>query len=132
MAAVATFSAFASARFDDLPLTEQRTAATLVMLMMSLTVLVILAQPLTWRRVVLVGLMIVGFLLLFPIESVREFYDLKLPSDVLTGTLLIGFGGVAVLAGGWEVSRRLGRGPAAAVQVGTAGTADTVTANSAA
>jgi hypothetical protein len=90
--------------------------------MMSLTVLVILAQPLTWRRVVLVGLMIVGFVLLFPIERIREFYDLKLPSDVLTGTLLIGFGGVAVLAGGWEVSRRLGRGPAAAVQAGTTGT----------
>jgi hypothetical protein len=43
--------------------------------------------------------------------------------------LLIGFAGVAVLAGGWEVSRRLGRGPAAAVQAGTAGT---VTASSAA
>jgi cation-transporting ATPase E len=127
VAAAATFSAFALARFDDLPLTEQRTAATLVMLMVSLTVLVILAQPLTWRRVVLVGLMIVGFVLLFPIESVREFYDLELPSDVLTGTLLIGVVGVAVLAGGWEVSRRLGRGPAAAVQ---AGTADTVTASS--
>ena len=122
VAAVAAFSAFAVARFDDLPLTEQRTAATLVMLMMSLTVLVILAQPLTWRRVVLVGLMIVGFVLLFPIESVRDFYDLRLPHDVLVETLLIGFAGVAVLAGGWEVSRRLGRGPAAAVQAGTAGT----------
>ena len=133
VAAVATFSAFALVRFDDLPLTEQRTAATLVMLMMSLTVLVILAQPLTWRRVVLVGLMIVGFVLLFPIDSVREFYDLKLPTGgVLTWTLVIGFAGVAVLAGGWEVSRRLGRGPAAAVQAGTAGTADTVTASSAA
>jgi cation-transporting P-type ATPase E len=128
VAAVATFSAFALARFDDLPLTEQRTAATLVMLMMSLTVLVILAQPLTWRRVVLVGLMIVGFLLLFPIEPVREFYDLKLPSDVLTGVLVIGFVGVAVLAGGWEVSRRLGRGPAAAVQAGAAGTVTTSSA----
>ena len=41
--------------------------------------------------------------------------------------VLIGLAGVAVLAGGWEVSRRLGRGPAAAVQ---AGTADTVTASS--
>ena len=119
VAAVATFAAFALARFDDLPLTQQRTAATLVMLMMSLTVLVILAQPLTWRRVVLVGLMIAGFVLLFPIPSVRDFYDLRLPNDVLVGTLVIGFAGVAVLAGGWEVSRRLGRGPAAAVQAGT-------------
>src|SRR6266571_3910239 len=121
VAAVATFAAFALARFDDLPLTQQRTAATLVMLMMSLTVLVILAQPLTWRRIVLVGLMIAGFVLLFPIPSVRDFYDLRLPNDVLVGTLVIGFAGVAVLAGGWEVSRRLGRGPAAAVQAGTAG-----------
>jgi cation-transporting ATPase E len=125
VAAVAAFSAFALARFDDLPLTEQRTGATLVMLMMSLTVLVILAQPLTWRRVVLVGLMIAGFVLLFPIPSIRDFYDLRLPNDVLVGTLVIGFAGVAVLAGGWEVSRRLGRGPAAAVQVGTAGTVTT-------
>jgi hypothetical protein len=89
------------------------------MLMMSLTVLVILAQPLTWRRVVLVALMILGFLLLFPIESVREFYDLKLPRDVLGGVIFIGVTGVVVLAGGWELSRRLGRGPAAAVQAGS-------------
>jgi cation-transporting ATPase E len=119
VAAAAALAAFALARFDDLPLVEQRTAATLVMLMMSLTVLVILAYPLTWRRVVLVGLMILGFVLLFPIDAVREFYALHLPHDVLAGTLLIGLAGVAVLAGGWELSRRLGRGPAAAVQAGT-------------
>src|SRR2546430_17625721 len=115
VAAVATFAAFALARFDDLPLTQQRTAAPLVMLMMSLTVLVILAQPLTWRRIVLVGLMIAGFVLLYPIPSVRDFYDLRLPNDVLVGTLLIGFAGVAVLAGGSEVAPRPGRRPAAAV-----------------
>jgi cation-transporting ATPase E len=120
VAAGAAFGAFALARYDDLPLVEQRTAATLVMLMMSLTVLVILAYPLTWRRVVLVGLMIFGFVLLFPIDSVREFYALHLPHDVLVGTLVIGLAGVAVLGGGWELSRRLGRGPAAAVQAGTA------------
>jgi cation-transporting P-type ATPase E len=120
VAAVATFSAFAVARADDLPLIEQRTAATIVMLMMSLCVLVILAAPLTWRRTLLVALMIAGFLLLFPIESAREFYELEPPSDVLTETLIIGFAGVAVLGGGWELSRRLNRGPAAAVKAGTA------------
>ncbi len=119
VAAVTAFAAFAVARFDDLPLTQQRTAATIVMLMLSLTVLVILAQPLTSRRVLLVVLMIAGFVLLFPIELVREFYDLRLPRDVLVETLLIGSLGVVVLAGGWEVSRRLGRGPAAAVQAGS-------------
>ena len=119
VAAVATFAAFAVARFDDLPLTQQRTAATIVMLMVSLTVLVILAQPLTWRRILLVGLMIAGFVLLFPIEYVREFYDLRLPRDVLVETLLIGSLGVVVLSGGWEVSRRFGRGPAAAIRAGS-------------
>ena len=53
------------------------------------------------------------------------FYDLRLPNDVLFGTLVIGFAGVAVLGGGWELSRRLGRGPAAAVQAGTAGSVTT-------
>jgi len=119
VAAVTTFVAFAVARFDDLPLTQQRTAATIVMLMVSLTVLVILAQPLTPLRVLLVVLMIVAFVLLFPVEYVREFYDLHLPNDLIGETLLIGSLGVVVLAGGWEVSRRLGRGPAAAVQAGS-------------
>src|SRR2546430_10683151 len=111
VAAVATFAAFALARFDDLPLTQQRTAATLVMLMMSLTVLVILAQPLTWRRIVLVGLMIAGFVLLFPIPSVRDFYDLRLPNDALVGTLLIGISGVSALAGGRGGAPPPGPGP---------------------
>ena len=119
VAAVAAFAAFAVARFDDLPLTQQRTAATIVMLMVSLAVLVLLAQPLTSRRVLLVVLMIVGFVLLFPVEYVREFYDLRLPRDVLVETLVIGSLAVVVLAGGWELSRRLGRGPAAAVQAGS-------------
>jgi cation-transporting P-type ATPase E len=119
VAATATFTAFAVARANDLPLIQERTAATLVMIMMSLCVLVILASPLTWRRTLLVALMIAGFLLLFPVESVREFYELKTPSDVLGWTLLIGFSGVAVLGGGWELSRRMNRGPAAAVKAGT-------------
>src|SRR5262249_40972685 len=114
VAAVAAFAAFAVARFDDLPLTQQRTAATIVMLMVSLTVLVILAQPLTSRRVLLVVLMIAGFVLLFPIEYVREFYDLHLPKDVLVETLLIGSLAVVVLAAGWGLSRPLARGPPAA------------------
>jgi cation-transporting P-type ATPase E len=138
LAAIVGFSAFAVARLNDLPLVQQRTGATIVMLMMSLCVLVILAAPLTWRRTLLVALMIVGFVLLFPIPSVRDFYELKLPREVLTETLVIGFVGVAVLAGGWELSRRMNRGPAAAVKAGTAGTApatpprETVTASRAA
>jgi cation-transporting P-type ATPase E len=115
--AAAAFAAYWLARSHNLPLVQQRTGATLVALMLSLSVLVILALPLTWRRAVLVGLMIVGFVLLFSSAAVRKFYALELPTDVLGATLLIGFAGDAVLLVTVVLLRRLGHGPAAASQV---------------
>ncbi|HEY4868877.1 MAG TPA: HAD-IC family P-type ATPase [Candidatus Dormibacteraeota bacterium] len=112
--AASMFAAFWLARSHNLPLTQQRTGATLVALMLSLTVLVILAFPLTWRRAVLVGLMIVSFVLLFPFAAVRKFYALELPTEILGATILIGFAGIAVLIVTALVLRRLGHGPAAA------------------
>ena len=53
--AAAAFAAYALARARGLPLVQQRTAATLVTLILSLCVLVLLAAPLTWRRIVLAG-----------------------------------------------------------------------------
>ena len=50
---------------------QQRTAATLVTLILSLCVLVLLAIPLTWRRILLVGAVLAGFVLLFPVPAVR-------------------------------------------------------------
>ena len=47
--AAATFAAYLLARASGLPLAQQRTAATLVTLILSLTVLTLLAMPLTWR-----------------------------------------------------------------------------------
>lgn len=77
--AAATFAAYALAHARDLPLVQQRTAATLVTLILSLCVLVLLAIPLTWRRILLVGAVLPGFVLLFPIPAVRRFYALQLP-----------------------------------------------------
>jgi cation-transporting ATPase E len=114
----AALAAFLLARTNHLPLTQQRTSATLVTLMASLCVLVILALPLTWRRAVLVAAVVAAFVLLFPVAPLRNFYALTLPHRVLGDTLLIGGLGVAVLAGGWELSRRLGQGPAAALRSG--------------
>jgi cation-transporting ATPase E len=111
--AAAAFGAYWLARSDKLPLTQQRTGATLVALMLSLCVLVILALPLTWRRAVLVGFMIASFVLLFPSAAVRKFYALELPSKVLGATILIGLAGVAVLTATTMLLRRLGHGPAA-------------------
>jgi len=83
--AAAAFAAYSLARANGLPLVQQRTAATLVTVALSLCVLVLLAIPLTWRRILLVGVVTAGFALLFPVPSVRHFYALDLPRTGLGG-----------------------------------------------
>ncbi|HEV7678829.1 MAG TPA: HAD-IC family P-type ATPase [Candidatus Dormibacteraeota bacterium] len=112
--AVAGFGAYWLARSHGLPLMQQRTAATLVMLMLSLCVLVFLALPLTWRRALLIAVMVLSFLVLFPIAAVRTFYALELPGAVMVQTMLIGVGGIAALITILLLLRRAGLGPAAA------------------
>ncbi len=102
----ATLSAYLAARAAGLPLTQQRTAATLVTLILSLAVLTLLAIPLTWRRVVLIGAALAGFALLFPVPAVRRFYELALPRGQLTAILLIAALGVTAIAVFWALSRR--------------------------
>ena len=77
--AAATFSAYALAEARGLPLTQQRTAATLVTLTLSLCVLALLAMTLTWRRIALLVAALAAFVLLFPVPAVRTFYKLELP-----------------------------------------------------
>jgi len=113
--AAATFSAYALARARGLPLAEQRTAATLVALLLSLCVLALLAIPLTWRRIALLVAVAAAFVLLFPLPVVRNFYALALPHGEIGGTLLIAALGAAALTGFWVLSRRHGRGPAESV-----------------
>ena len=110
--AAATFSAYALAEARGLPLTQQRTAATLVALVLSLCVLALLAMPLTWRRIALLVTALAAFVLLFPVAAIRRFYALELPHGAIWSTLLIAALGVAALAGFWVLSRRSGRGPA--------------------
>jgi cation-transporting ATPase E len=112
----ATFAAYALARVRGLPLVQQRTAATLVTLILSLCVLVLLATPLTWRRIVLVGAVLAGFVLLFPLPAVRRFYALQLPQSGLAATLISAALGAAALTGFWVLSRRRGRGPPSVVR----------------
>jgi cation-transporting P-type ATPase E len=109
--AAATFSAYALAWARGLPLAEQRTAATLVTLILSLCVLALLAIPLTWRRIALLVAALAVFALLFPVRVVRNFYALQLPHSGIWSTLLIAALGVAALTGFWVLSRRHGRGP---------------------
>jgi hypothetical protein len=85
---------------------QQRTAATLVALILSLCVLVLLAIPLTWRRILLVGGVVAGFVLLFPVSAVRHFYALALPRGQVAETLLIAALGAALLAIFWVFGPR--------------------------
>jgi cation-transporting ATPase E len=114
--AAATFSAYALARAHGLPLAQQRTAATLVALILSLCVLALLAIPLTWRRIALLVAALAGFVLLFPVPAVRSFYALELPHGGIGSTLLIAALGAAALTGFWVISRRLGHAPAEAAR----------------
>jgi hypothetical protein len=109
IATFSVFAAFALARSNRLSLTEQRTIATLVGLMLSLTVLVLVALPLTWRRALLVGSVAMAFVSLFPIPAVRSFYALQLPSEGLATTILIGIVGAALIIAMWVVIGHLGR-----------------------
>jgi len=114
--AAATFSAYALARARGLPLAEQRTAATLVALILSLCALTLLAMPLTWRRIALLVAALAAFVLLFPVPTVRTFYALQLPRGAIGSTLLIAALGAAALVGFWVLSRRQGSGPAEAAR----------------
>jgi cation-transporting ATPase E len=114
--AATTLSAYFVVRAHGSPLVEQRTAAAIVALMLSLAVLVLLAAPLTWRRLLLVGAVVVAFVLLFPLRAVRDFYSLALPHGALGVTLLIGGLGVAAMVALWFLLRRLGHGPVAVVR----------------
>ncbi len=96
--AATVFTAYALARSNHLSLIEQRTSATLVALILSVTVLVIVALPLTWPKAVLVGSVVAGFALLFSIDSIRSFYALQLPADVATSISLIGIVGIVGIA----------------------------------
>ena len=104
--AVATLTAYVLARAAGLSLGQQRTAAVLVAFILSLSVLVLFAIPLTWRRVLLVAAALAGFVLLFPLTAVRHFYALEIPRGELVIALLIAGAGVASLAAIWVVSRR--------------------------
>ncbi|HSN03018.1 MAG TPA: HAD-IC family P-type ATPase [Acidimicrobiales bacterium] len=108
--AVSVFTAYALARSRHVSLVEQRTSATLVALMLSVSVLVIVALPLTWRKAVLVGVVVTGFVLLFPERAVRSFYALQLPTHLLAAILLIGLFGMMLIVAMWAVTTRLDKG----------------------
>ncbi len=111
--AVATFVVYAVAHSRaNLTLEQQRTAATIVTLTLSLYVVLLVALPLTWRRALMIVALAAGFLALFPLTAVRRFYALELPHGLLAVSLWCIGGAVAVLTLVWLSVRRAPRRPA--------------------
>jgi cation-transporting P-type ATPase E len=108
VAASATFSSYAIARnIQDVSLTEARTTATLVLLVVGLWVLAILARPITPFRAALVGAMVGIFVLVLALPRAREFYALNLPpADALVGGIIIAGSAIALLEVGWTIVQR--------------------------
>ncbi len=104
--ALTAFAAYWLARSAGLPVIGQQTAATLVTMVAGLTVLALLAVPLTWRRILLIVGAVAGFALLFPVPAVRRFYGLALPRGDIGLTLLMAALGAGALVGFWALSRR--------------------------
>jgi cation-transporting ATPase E len=102
----ATFTTYAVAHARGLPSAQQRTAATIVTLSLSLYVLILVALPLTWRRVLLVAAVLAGFVALFPLPFVRHFYALELPHGMLDVLLLTCATGVTLLTLLWVLLNR--------------------------
>jgi cation-transporting ATPase E len=102
----ACFVTFVIAHLRDLTLEQQRTAATTVTLALSLYVVVLVALPLTWRRVLLIVAVGAGFVALFPFAAVRDFFGLQSPRGMLGVTILCAALGIIVLTLVWRLVHR--------------------------
>jgi len=81
IAAISVYTAYAVARSDDVGSKEARTVAFIALLIVALYVLVILARPFTRFRAVLVLAMIGGSVAILLLPPLRDFFDLKIPSE---------------------------------------------------
>ncbi|MFE0046774.1 HAD-IC family P-type ATPase [Streptomyces albireticuli] len=111
IAGLATFAAYLLARHHYAgpgALDAETSAATLTLFLISMWVLAIIARPYTWWRVVLVGAMGLGFLVVLGTPWLQRFFALKLVGTTMPWAA-VGIAAVAgvVLEGTWRwVGRR--------------------------
>jgi cation-transporting ATPase E len=106
--AIATFVAYSLARDrNHLSLTESRTTATIVLLAVGLSVLALLARPLTPAAVALVAAMTASVVVLFALPATRDFYALGLPpAGALISAAVISAIAYVGLEGWWTIDQR--------------------------
>ncbi|MGH9025921.1 MAG: HAD-IC family P-type ATPase [Acidimicrobiia bacterium] len=108
VAFLATLVVYAYARWETgLTLAEERTAATIVLLIVGLWVLVLLARPFTIWRTLLVASMVGLFVLAMVWPFARDYFELELPPEqVLTTTFVVGGIAIVLLELGWRSRTR--------------------------
>jgi cation-transporting P-type ATPase E len=107
VAAAATFVAYALAVNEPaIPVSEERTVATLVMASIGIWVLARLAAPLSTSRRALVIVMASGLAIAMLIPQARQFFDLDLPRPLVA---LAALGIVALALGSLEIGDRIAR-----------------------
>jgi cation-transporting ATPase E len=94
--AAASFGAYAVTRIDY-PQAEAQSTAVIVLTLVAMWVLVLVARPLNWRRILLIGSMLAAFAGVLAIPWLRTFFALPLPGwDGMVEAL--GVGAVALVA----------------------------------
>lgn len=84
-----------------------QTSAVITLSLLAFWVLVVLSRPLTFRRVLIIGLMYAGLALALVVPFIRDFFSFPWPtSDLLTACLIISFIGCVLI----EVVFRIHRG----------------------
>ncbi|CAL9457508.1 HAD-IC family P-type ATPase [Streptomyces sp. enrichment culture] len=112
IAAAATFTSYliAGSHYSGPgALNAETSAATLTLFLVSLWVLAIIARPYTWWRVLLVGAMGGGFLLVLVVPWLQDFFALRLVGTTMPWTAVgIAAAAAALLEAAWRwVERRV-------------------------
>lgn len=99
VAAVATFGAYASARLDeDVTAAEASTLAAMVLFLVVWWAVVVLARPLSPLRLLLVGTLLAGFVLVLMVPFARDFFAFALPTvEATVVALTVGAAAIIVL-----------------------------------
>jgi cation-transporting P-type ATPase E len=107
VAATACFTSYALARYADPPvdLTEQRTCATVTLLIVGLWILNLLSRPITPLRGVLFGSMLGAFVVIMAVPALRDWFELDLPrAGVTEMAVVVALVACAVLELAWQVT----------------------------
>jgi cation-transporting P-type ATPase E len=104
--AIGVFAAYALARAQDVSGDEARTAATVVVMLAGLRVLLLVARPLSPWKVALVAAMAGCFVLAMAIPAARDFFALEIPTTMLLESLAIGAGAAVAIGIAWHFAQQ--------------------------